>query len=205
VPTPSELTLVVDFERLPRRPEIGFNLDMPLFSSGAWLGERFVGQAVFQGPDGHDVLAGAPRPAGLRIAPGAPGRNLSIANHRGFGSNALFPLGPAGFPALQARVEGAVSILFDDDQAALGLRIHTDYPDPLGQRPRGPGRIEFWFFARDGTELARIAHDTGPGISEFGYRRTGGRRDIAGILILNTDPGGIAVDDIIFASPPLLG
>lgn len=200
-----ELTRVVDFERLPRRAEPGFNLDMPLFSGGAWLGERFSGQSIAPTDTGHDRITGQPDPGPLRVAPGAPGRNLNIAYHRGFGSNALFPLGPAGFPALEARGEGAVAILFDHDQAALGFRVHTEYPDPLGQRPVQDGRIEVRFLARDGALLARITLDSVSGISELGFRRAGQRRDIAGILILNTDPGGIALDDIRFARPPLLG
>ncbi|MDV7144479.1 hypothetical protein R3X27_17515 [Tropicimonas sp. TH_r6] len=200
-----ELSEVIDFERLPQRPEPGFNLDNRFYARGAWLGEHFAGQQITADAAGHDRLTD-PAPAGwLSIASGEPGRNLSIAFHRGFGSNALFPLGATGFPALEARGEGAVALLFDHDQTALGFRIHTDYPDPLGARPAPEGQLEVSFFARNGALLARLEQTPGPGISAFGYRHIGGGDGIAGLVIVNTDPGGIAIDDIIFAKPPLLG
>lgn len=201
----AELDARVDFERLPPRPEPGFNLDVPLYSSGAWVGERFIGQAASATDAGHDAVTGAPEGPWLRIAGGAPGRNLSVAWHRGFGSNALFPLGPAGFPALPARGEGAAAILFDTDQPAVGFRIHTDYPAPLGSPGAVQGAIDVTLYARDGQLLGRFTHNPGPGISEFGYRIAGDGPAIAGMLVVNTDPGGIAMDDIIFAMPRPLG
>lgn len=199
------LTERVDFERLPHRAEPGFNLDMPLYAKGAWLGERFTGQNVQTGPDGHDQIDDVPDVAHLGIEGGAARQNLSVAFHRGFGSNATFPLGAAGFPELSARGEGSLAILFDHDQAELGFRIHTGYHDPLGAYPASTGELTVVFFTRDGRLIARRTHRPGPGITEYGFRRDAALRDIAGILILNTDPGGIAVDDIIFALPPLLG
>lgn len=197
-----ELTRRIDFERLPRQPEPGIALDLPVYGDGAWLGERFAGQRQVA-PSGHDIIEGAPSGPALRIAAGAVGRNLSVAHHRGFGSNAVFPVGPAGFPALEARGEGALAILFDDDQAAMGFKLHADYPDPLGRRLNG--EVEVRFFARNGALIAVHRHATMPGVLAFGYRRGDKAPGIAGVLILNTDPGGIALDDIIFAKPPLLG
>ncbi len=202
----AELTKRIDFERLPRREEPGFNLDQPLYADGAWLGERFAGQTILTTQTGHDGIDAAPPPGTLQIAGGHPRQNLSIAFHRGFGSNALFPLGARSFPDIAARGEGAVAILFDHDQYALGFRVHTEYPDPLGLRP-APDRetLDILFLARDGSVLARLAISPGPGVSDHGFRRPDNQRDIAGVLILNNDPGGIAIDDIIFATPPLLG
>ena len=106
---------------------------------------------------------------------------------------------------LTERGEGALAVLFDHDQSAMGFRVHTDYPDPLGSRPAWRGQIEVRFHDRDGRLITRLQFHPGPGITDFGFKRVGARRDIAGVIILNTDPGGIAVDDIIFAMPPLLG
>ncbi|WP_089230969.1 hypothetical protein [Tropicimonas sediminicola] len=195
----------IDFERLPPRAEPGFNLDRPVYSSGAWIGERFVGQQVSSNSTGHDTITGAPDGPWLRIAGGAPRQNLSVASHRGFGSNALFPLGPAGFPALEARGEGAVAILFDTDQPATGFRVHTDYAAPLGTGPAAQGSVEVTLLARDGQRLGHFSHHPGTGITELGYRLQGAGPGIAGMLILNTDPGGIAIDDILFAKPRPLG
>lgn len=200
-----QLSRRIDFERLPNRPEPGFNLDLPVYSSGAWLGERFHGQDLGTSDSGHDRVLGHPAGPFLKILGGAPGRNLSVAHHNGFGSNALFPLGAAGFPAIDARGEGALAILFDSDQTAVGFRIHAEYPDPLGGGRATVGSIEIRFLARSGETLGVLTHGTVPGVNAFGYRSARNLPEIAGLLILNTDPGGIAVDDIIFAMPPLLG
>src|SRR6056297_3416268 len=103
-----ELDARIDFETLPRRAEPGINLDAPMRDGGAWLGERLAGQRV-SGPV-HDRLAGTPA-LPLSVRAGAPGASLSLAYHRGFGSTALFALGPAGFPALKARGEGALAVI----------------------------------------------------------------------------------------------
>ncbi len=196
-----ELDGRIGFETLPQRPEPGFNLDAPLREPGAWIGERFRGRAVSGRP--QDRLSGRPD-APLEIRAGAPGRNLSVAFHRGFGSNALFPLGPAGFPALAARGEGAAAILFDRDQAAIGLMVHSDYPDPLGTRAR-QGEAILRLYTRKGRLIAEIRLALQPGINRIGLRRAGGIPDIAGIEITNTDPGGVAIDGILFQLVALTG
>ena len=191
----------IDFETLPQRPEPGFNLDAPMRVRGAWLGERLTGQTVTGAP--HDQITGAPN-FPLTITAGAPGRNLSVALHRGFGSNALFALGPGGFPALDARGEGAVAVVFDRDQAAFGLRIHADYPDPLARHPP-PGTVRLQLFARTGALIGEVEIRLTQGIIEMGLRRDGNIPDIAAFIVTNTDPGGIAIDDILFQLTALIG
>lgn len=191
----------IRFETLPQRPEPGFDIDAPLREPGARIGEHFAGQGAAGKP--HDRLTGTPR-APLRVEPGAPGRNLSIAFHRGFGSNALFALGPDGFPALSARGEGAVAVLFDRDQAAIGLRVHSDYADPLGAgAPRG--EVILHLYTRKGRLIARTRHPLRQGINQIALRRSGNIPDIAGFTLINTDPGGIAIDDILFRLAALTG
>jgi len=191
----------IGFETLPQRPEPGFNLDAPMRFHGAWLGERLAGQVTSGAP--WDVIGGTPR-VPLAVAPGKPGQNQSVARHRGFASNALFPVGPGGFPAVGARGEGAVAILFDRDQAAFGLRIQADYADPLGNRPP-PGKVQMAFYTRKGALIAQTEHQLGNGITEIGLRRTGNIPDIAAVVITNTDPGGVAIDDIVFQLTALIG
>ncbi len=194
-----ELDAVIDFETLPRRPEPGFRLDAPMREGRAWLSERLAGQAVTGAP--HDRLMGHPT-GPLQVAENNLGANLSIAFHRGFGSNALFPLGPAGFPATAGRGEGAVAILFDHGQRALGLRVHSDYPAPLGgAAPQGS--VIITFYTRSGARIGRMRRRLDPGVTELGFRRAGGVADIAAITVTNDDPGGIALDDILYQTAPM--
>jgi hypothetical protein len=198
---PENLALagVMDFEALPLLPEPGQAHDAPLTAPGLALGESYAGQAVTGTP--HDRLVGAPR-GPLALAPAAPGQGLATAYHAGFGSNALFPLGPAGFPAIEARGEGAVALLFADDVRALALKIHADYPDPFGTRPP-PGTATLSFFDRAGGLIDRHEITLVQGVLGLGFVSTG--PGFAGVTITNDDPGGIAIDDIRYPLPDLSG
>ncbi len=193
----------VTFETVPQRPEPGLAFDQAMRLGALWLGEHFGGQTLVD-RDGFDAVTGPPA-APLALRAGQPGANLSVAFHRGFGSNALFALGPKVFPDRGARGEGAVAVLFDSDQAAIGLRIHTDYPDPLGQRAAVRGHADVILYSRNGKVIARHRTRLSLGITDIALRRVGGQSDIAGILIVNDDPGGIAIDDILYQIEAMLG
>ncbi|MCW9043699.1 MAG: hypothetical protein OQK05_10190 [Pseudopelagicola sp.] len=190
-----------DFETLPHRGEPGFNLDHTLRSAGLSIGTHFQGQSLIPapGPTGapHDALGpgDATRPLALKTDP--RGQNLSIAFHRGFGSNALLPLGPHGFDRLSGRGEGAVAVLFDADQSAIALRLHTDYATALAA-PRRQGTVTLRFYDRTGRRIGVQTLRPGPSITELGFRTKQDRPRIAGLLVTNLDPGGIALDDILF-------
>ena len=196
-----QLDGLISFETLPRRPEPGFNLNAPMRVHGAWLGERLAGQRTVGAP--NDVILGTPG-LPLAVAPGVAGQNLSVAFHRGFGSNALFPVGPAGFASLGGRGEGAAAILFDRDQTAFGIRVHADYADPLSNRAP-PGKLQLAFYSRAGSLIARTEHRLGYGVTEIGLRRVGNIPDIAAVVVTHSDPGGIAIDDILFQLTALIG
>ncbi|MBN2905209.1 MAG: hypothetical protein JXJ18_00705 [Rhodobacteraceae bacterium] len=202
------LTGRVDFNDLPALPEPGHDLSHGYAAPGARLGERFVGQTLLTvtGPqDGqHDTLDGLPTPP-LRLEPGAPGAGLSVSFHRAFRSNALYPLGPLGWPVPEARGEGVVAILFARDTCALAVRIHTEYVDALGSNSAHRGNVTFAFYARDGARIDRIRHLPGGGITGYGFARPDNLADIAGVTITNLDKGGIAIDDIRFGCVPLTG
>ncbi|MCI5094729.1 MAG: hypothetical protein MRY77_00285 [Rhodobacteraceae bacterium] len=193
----------VTFESLPQRREPGFKLDSPIRAPGLRIGERFAGQRLTHTNTPWDQVDGQPRPP-LRLLAGRNGRNLSVAWHRGFGSNALFPLGHIGFPAIEARGEGAIAVQFDVPQSRFGLRIHSDYPAPLGQRAPGGSAI-FHLYDFRGTLIAQHEFPLHSGILEIGLQRPGGISDISGFVLTNTDPGGIAIDDILFQLTSLTG
>ena len=195
-----ELSSTITFETLPQRPEPGFNLDHPVRVSGAWLGEHFAGQSIRDLPatmgTPHDALGHPFGHRPLAIRPGKQGQNLSVAYHRGFGSNAVLPLGPLGFRQISGRGEGALAILFDSDQWAFGFRLHTDYARPLGNATER-GEIRVYTFTRQGYPLDQATIYPPEGISEHGFSVTEGPL-VGGILITNSDPGGVALDDILF-------
>ena len=188
----------LSFESPDAGPEPGLLLPQGYRSRGAAAGERLAGQELLVVRDDadrrFDALRGAPSTP-LSIAPGEPGQSMALARHRGLGSVAAFPLGPKGFPDIAARGEGAFAVLFDVDQRATGLRLHADYADPLGAHP-APGRGEIAFYARDGRLLARHQIDFTHGVMELGF--VSEREDIAAFTLTQTDPGGIAIDDVLY-------
>ena len=194
-----EMDARITFESLPSRSEPGLNFDAPMRLGRTWLGRNFAGQST-EKIDGFDRVSGSPS-APLVVRPGPPGKNLSVAYHQGFDSNALFPVGPAGFPALAARGEGAIAILFDQGQRAVAVKVHSDYVTPLGGAP-APGHVTLLLYTRQGTLIDRHDSPLDPGITKIGLRRTNGLPDIAGVVVLNDDPGGIAIDDILYQTAP---
>ena len=196
----AELGGVFDFEAFEVLPEPGARIDGVILGPGLSIGERFQGQRLHDDPPRES--ARPLEPEALVVLPGAAGQNHAVAHHAGFGSNALFPIGPAGFERIEGRGEGLTSIRFDFPQAAVGFRLHADYADPLGVRPP-PGVLLVHFFDPDGgffgTQVVELRH----GVMSLAFRSLGAR--IGGIQIEHDDPGGIALDDLLFAIPQVIG
>ncbi len=53
-------------------------------------------------------------------------------------------------------------------------------------------------YTRSGKVIDRLDLALQTGINEIALQRAGCRRDIAALTIVNSDPGGIAIDDIIY-------
>jgi len=182
----SSLTVgqTIDFEGLVGGGAPGTNYDGVLNFFGVLIGERFNGQVL--GSSGNsDTLSGLPN-GPLSVVVGALNQNLNIFTRAPDG-NVLTGLGNLGFPNFNAIGEGAVAILFDNDQSEFGFQsVGGDFGDAT-----------FEFFRRDGS-LIDTLNPAGLGMGLFGFSRDGGVRDIAGISMWNTDPAGIAYDNIIF-------
>lgn len=165
----------------------GFRVEDILVMPGAVFGERFAGQSVMSHGD-HDQITGAALPP-LTIMPGAPGQNLSVVFFDG--NNVLNGYGVSGFPKRRAQGEGAIAFLFDEDQSALAFQL----------RGGEAGTAEVSFLKRDGLVLTRMAL---PPAAEhaFGFIRRNGAADIAGVLIVNNDPQGLAMDNLKFGKSP---
>lgn len=122
-----------------------------------------------------------------------------MAYHAGLGSNAVFPLGPNGFGKISGRGEGAMALLFAHDIQRFGLKLHADYADPLGSRPP-PGEITLRFYDQAGELRAIATLHPARGIAPYGFVLPA---PIRAITLTHFDPGGIAVDDIIYPLPAL--
>ena len=117
-------------------------------------------------------------------------------------SNQVAGLAPPGYPERQAGGEGAIAVLFDRDQFALGFRVAAELePDT----PAKQGTMQVSFFRRDATPIATIDVMLAWGFQGYGFVREDEAEDIAGITITNADPAGIAIDDLIFDTDLVLG
>ncbi|WP_299790134.1 hypothetical protein [uncultured Marivita sp.] len=191
------------FDSLPPVTEPGINFDHHWRAPGLSIAERLLGQGLAEIDtdygrfDALDGLPGAPP----RVIPGTSGQNFTIAHHAGFGSNALFPLGPVGLAGADGRGEGSIAFTFDDPQFAFGLRLHAEYPDPLGQRPM-PRAAEIVFYDVNARPITDFVLPLGRGVISLAWRSGYG---VAAVTIENTDPGGIAIDDILYEVEDLSG
>tara|TARA_R110002110_G_scaffold415424_1_gene649739 strand:+ start:1452 stop:2102 length:651 start_codon:yes stop_codon:yes gene_type:complete len=186
---PDSLALmeVITFDDIPSGAGPGLHLDDVLPLKGARFGERFAGQRVTAAQTHDQIIGDAFDP--LTMLAGAPGQNLSVV--RFYGNAVLNGYGHAGYPRRDAQGEGAIAVLFDRDQSALSFDM----------RGGEAGTAQVTFLRRNGQLLTVVSvHPTG----EFtlGFDRTGGIRDIAGFVVTNTDPQGLAIDTLRFGKPP---
>jgi hypothetical protein len=184
-PTGLGLQRIITFEDQTSHMGPGRLIDEPLHIEGAKFGERFAGQDLLSYGN-HDVVSGQPE-APLQVVPGAKGQNLSIVYMRP--TNVLNGYGSSGFPKRDAQGEGAIAVLFDNDQGVFAFQI----------RGGEAGTATVQFFARDGREIGRVKLDT---VAEgaFGFMRNG-PSDVAGFVLTNDDPQGLAIDNIAFDPP----
>ncbi|WP_239113247.1 hypothetical protein [Shimia biformata] len=184
------LDQVITFDDLPSSFGVGREVPEVLVRKGAQFGERFAGQILTFDGDYDRAAGGAMAP--LTVLPGVKGQNLGIL--RLMATSVLHGHGPAGFPNPQAAGEGSVAILFDHDQSAVGFDIRG-----------GEGGAAFvTFLKRDGTAIGSLT--IAPlSEKEYGFRRSDDTPDIAGMLIENADPEGIALDNVRFREEVVLG
>ncbi|MGJ8615623.1 MAG: hypothetical protein ACSHWS_02215 [Sulfitobacter sp.] len=181
------LPQIITFDDIQSGGGPGYYVDDILPLPGATFGEHFAGQIVTTvGP--HDHIEGAAFEP-LTMMPGRAGQNLSVV-HFG-GTTVLNGYGVAGFPKREAQGEGAIAVLFDEDQSALAFAL----------RGGEAGIALVSFMRRDGTLISVVPVDP-TGEFSVGFSRDRGINDIAGIVVTNTDPQGLAIDTLRFGKPP---
>lgn len=189
-PDALHLTRIITFEETQSGQGPGHPVDEALVLEGAVFGERFAGQTVAAAGD-YDQITGAPL-SPLTVMPGEKSQNLSVVFLQG--NNVLNGYSAAGYPKRQAQGEGAMAFRFEEDQSALSFEI----------RGGEAGTVRAVFYTRNGEVIAAL--DLPPaGEHAYGFARASGARDIAGVLLSNTDPQGIAMDNLRFGRPPELG
>ncbi len=150
---------------------------------GAQIGERFAGQYV-RDDAGFDRVEGAPL-APLQVVAGEETQNMTVI--RLADTAVLSGDGSAGYPKREATGEGALAVLFDRDQVALRFDL----------RGGEDGAATVLFLRRDGSLIDTAQLEP---LSEavYAFTRQDGARDIAGIVLTNADPDGIALDTLLF-------
>jgi hypothetical protein len=181
------LTRIITFEEAQSSFGPGYQVKGLLILEGARFGELFAGQNLLQ-QGNHDQVEGDPL-SPLTLLAGDPNAGLSIV--RMSGNNVLNGYGASGFPKREAQGEGAIAWLFDDDQAALSFQV----------RGGEGGQGQASFFRRDGSLISTM--DLSPlAEHELGFIRQGEVNDIAGVILTNIDPEGVALDNLRFGRPP---
>lgn len=184
------LTRIVTFEETQSSQGPGHPVNELLPIGGVVFGERFAGQMILAEGDFDQVSGTVLAP--LTLVAGDKGQNLSVVFMQG--NNVLNGYGPAGYPKRHAQGEGAMAFQFEEAQAALSFDL----------RGGEAGTAQALFYRDDGSLIAVL--DLPPaGEHGYGFRRANGARDISGVLILNTDPQGLALDNLRFERPPELG
>ncbi|MEQ6202603.1 hypothetical protein ABMC88_06065 [Sulfitobacter sp. HNIBRBA2951] len=186
---PDDLVLpdVITFDETRAGYGPGYPVDDVLALEGARFGQHFAGQRIATRGT-HDAVEGAAY-GPLTLETGPEGQNLSVVNFMGL--TVLNGYGHAGFPKRDAQGEGAIAILFDRDQSALSLDV----------RGGEDGQARVLFLRRDGSVLAHVPVSP-VGEFAFGFIHARGLAEIAGVVVINTDPQGIAIDTIRFGKLP---
>lgn len=185
---PDSLSLVqiITFEDQHATMGPGHLIDGSLTLKGAAFAERFVGQAIEFIGDHDRVTGSATNPLTLKSGDAKQNISLVIMSQ----NRVLNGYGPTGFPRRNAQGEGAIAVLFEHDQASLAFDV----------RGGESGSAQVQFLRRDGSTITQlpVRH-----LGEYavGFRRQDDVPDIAGFVLINTDPQGLAIDNIRFDQP----
>src|SRR5262249_52554772 len=179
-------TVLATFDDLQGGDNPGTNYDGIIQYGGLSFAERFTGQTLSSNGE-FDVVSGTPTsPLALQV--GAPGQNLDVFTYV---TNVLAGLGNIGYPDLDAIGEGAISIYFPIAQSRVSFEL-------VGGNG---GSATLGFYRADGSLIDDVVV-TGLAESRYGFATADGLRSIKGILIQNTDPSGIAIDNVCHDEGP---
>lgn len=172
----------------------------------ARIGQMLAGQSLQirtgRGRDSHWVLKDRTATVPLALATGSEAPVAKVVYDAAFGRQALAGIGPAQTGAGNMRLgTGVVTILFDEPQCLFGLRTWLDgRQDNLVMRRHPEGNMNVIFWNEAGQELAEFRRFLDQGTVEAGYIQSAGSYpEIRAVTIQNLDPGGIGIDEILYA------
>jgi hypothetical protein len=174
-----------------------FGVYSTLSLPGATYGERFAGQVLSTDASGFfDTLTGTPS-SPLTLLAGAPGFSLALSGSGvsevpGRFLSGCGPLAP-GCPGTFSVGEGAVSLLFGEDQQVFGFEVFAEGGEFM--------ELGVQFFSRTGVALGAFSIPATAGVNFLGFRVAGGD-GIAGVSLTNTDGGGVGYDSVTFSTIP---
>lgn len=172
----------------------------------ARVGQILRGQSLQartgRGLDTHWVLADRMAEKPLALVTASEGPVAGVVRDAAFGGYALAGVGPkqTGMGRYWLGT-GVVTILFDELQCLFGLRTALDGgQDNIVMRDFPEGNLNVIFWNEAGEELADFRRTLDQGILEIGYIQSAGSYpEIKAVTIQNLDPGGIGIDEILYA------
>lgn len=172
----------------------------------ARIGQILAGQSLQartgRALDDHWVLADRSAQEPLALAVGSEGPVAAVVRDAAFGGYALAGIGPRQSGIGRARLgTGVVTILFDELQCLFGLRVALDGEgDNIVMRSHPEGNLNVIFWNEAGQELANFKRFLDQGVIEVAYiQSSGSNPEIKAVTIQNLDPGGIGIDEILYA------
>lgn len=172
----------------------------------ARVGQILAGQSLRartgRGLDSHWVLDKRKADVPLELATGSEGPVAGVIRDAAFGGYALAGIGPKQTGVGRYWLgTGVVTILFDELQCLFGLRTAVDgEQDNIVMRAFPEGNLNVILWNEAGEELADFRRYLDQGILEIGYIQSAGSYpEIKAVTIQNLDPGGIGIDEILYA------
>ncbi len=172
----------------------------------ARVGQILAGQSLRartgRGLDTHWVLEDRSAEVPLRLATGSEGPVAGVVQDGAFGGYALAGIGPKQTGMGNMRLgSGIVTVVFEDLQCLFGLRTWLDGgQDNIVMRDYPEGNLNVIFWNEAGEELADFRRYLDQGLLEIGYIQSAGSYpEIKAVTIQNLDPGGIGIDEILYA------
>lgn len=181
---------------------------------GAAVGPILSGQTLRiksgRGHGAHYVLDDRSPDLPLSLTAGRQPEGGAVVFDEAFNSFALAGQGPPQSIPNHARIgTGTLTLLFDEPQCFVGFRTWLDgAQDNIVMRDYPEGNINLLFWNEIGSEIADLRRFLDRGLISLGYaQQGGGPPEIKAITVQNLDPGGIAIDDLIFSPicPWLIG